>query len=112
MTAVVLPFPYLNEVVAEGEIKFAVKRHRGGHVSEKALKLSIGIPLFVVATLDIGYLFVKFVWASFTLTKAGRRCAILFPIYLERETGCIYAQVNRLCHRLFEHYLVFLAASA
>jgi len=29
MTTAALPFPYLDKVVAEDEIKFAVKRHRG-----------------------------------------------------------------------------------
>jgi hypothetical protein len=36
MPAAALPLYYFDEIIAEDEIKFSVKGHRGGHISEKS----------------------------------------------------------------------------
>jgi hypothetical protein len=36
MPAAALPLCYFDEIIAEDEIKFSVKGHRGGHISEES----------------------------------------------------------------------------
>jgi hypothetical protein len=38
MTAADLSFDYLDQIIAEDEVKFSVQRHRGGQVGEEISK--------------------------------------------------------------------------